>query len=574
MTTDTKLTTATFLETLAESKIKYVAVDTESNGKDHRDGSGHTWGLSVAFRLVEALPPFTMYFSVRHPDFKHRDDEIQMLFSILHTKTLVFHNAKFDLPALNDLGFDFKGQFFDTMLMVHILDEEMPSKALDYCAKYYIKDSKEKSPRFLAWLKVFGWEEMRYDIVEEYAAHDAFVTLLLFEFLLPRWQKEELDRGDYWREEQRFIRALIEIESTGVLINQDFVRSEIARGHKIMAEIEEALGVKPTGNALKDLLLDQLGLPVVKETPSGKPSFDKEAMAHYDEMLTELDSPVAKQILTYRGWQVAIGLSYENFLKYVSDADGRARPNFKIHGTVTGRLSCEKPNLQQIPRTSDKDWNGGLKAAFVPTPGWELWDFDYKNLELRLGAAYAEELELIKIFRSDQDVFTEMSKELGLTRQDTKTLVYTMQFGGGANRIATVFKVPHWQANSIRDNFFMKYPNMLSTMKKAEKAANANSKVRVWSGRYRHFNGAGTYKAFNSAIQGGAADIVKRQITRIHNSLDSDVARIVLTVHDSLVVEIREDQVTTLRPMIKEMMETVIPDFGVPFDVDVKKWGS
>jgi DNA polymerase-1 len=342
-----------------------------------------------------------------------------------------------------------------------------------------------------------------------------------------------------------------------------------------MQGIMSKIGRNPSAPTdLQALLLEELNLPVVAETPGGKPSFNRAAMEKYDILLSDLGSDLARDILIYRGWTKAISSSYENYLKYVS-ADGRVRPNYKIHGTVTGRLSCEKPNLQQIPRASQHDWDGGLKAAFIPADDWELWDFDYKNLELRLGAAYAGEEGLRNIFAAGRDVFSEMAAELGFSRQDTKTLVYTMQFGGGRQRIADVFGVTLAEAEVIRDRFFQRYPGMFVAMKKAERTANKNSKVKLWSGRYRHFNGSDqTYKAFNAAIQGGAADIVKRQIVRVHSSLDPDEARILLTVHDSIVVEIRKDRVEVLAPKIKEIMETIIPDFGVRFEVDYKKWGE
>lgn len=137
-------------------------------------------------------------------------------------------------------------------------------------------------------------------------------------------------------------------------------------------------------------MIDELKLPVVKRSPkTGAPSFDKEAMTIYDEMLEHRDNPTANLIKQYRGWQKSVTSNYLPYVELLS-LDGRLRPNYKLHGTKTGRMSCEKPNLQQIPRVSNKPWNGKMKAAFIPEDDFELWEFDYSQLELRLGTAYAK----------------------------------------------------------------------------------------------------------------------------------------------------------------------------------------
>jgi DNA polymerase-1 len=459
------------------------------------------------------------------------------------------------------------------MLMAHLLDEDLPNKSLDYIGEYYVGIRKNRSAEMQQYLDLFGWANVPAYAIQEYAAHDAYLTLLVFEFLKVRFDEEDLK--EYWTYEQEFIRTLIAIEGPGIKLDSGFCHEQITTGEDVMNKMAAALGVNPASpKDLKTLLIDQMGLPVLKETPGGKPSFDKATMIKYEKLLAEQEDERASQILTYRGWQKAVSSSYRNYLGHVA-SNGRLRPNYKIHGTVTGRLSCEQPNLQQIPRRSTKPWDGGLKRAFIAEPGWELWDFDYSNLELRLGAAYAREESLINIVNSGRDVFSEMAMELGFSRQDTKTLVYTIQFGGGANRIREVFNVSPARAQEIRETFFDRYPGFRMVMSKAQRTAERNSKVKIWSGRYRHFKGAdNTYKAFNSIIQGGAADIVKRQIVRVHKTLDPAEARILLTVHDSIVVEIRKDRVEELVPEITRLMSTVIPDFGVNFDVEGRPWGA
>lgn len=562
----------TFFEGL--ERVDHVAFDTESNGLDIRTEAGRVIGFSVSFRPYEGIDPFAAYIPVSHIDYNYSEGTWRKILEAVLQKTLIMHNAKHDLKAIEKLGYYFDGPYYDTMLMAHMLDENLPSKSLDYVAQRYTGERKERSEAMQMTIDAFGWGMLPAEMTAEYAQHDAYITLLVFEKLKPKFDKEV--EPACWEFEQEFSRVLAEIEATGVRIDPDFIRHEIERGAALMDDIAYSIGLNPGSTKdLNELLIERLNLPVVKNTPAGRPSFDKKTMEEYDILLENLGSPLARDILTYRGWQKTVSSTYRPLLELVS-ADGRVRPNFKIHGTRTGRLSCERPNLQQIPRTSVYDWNGGSKRAFVAEPGWELWDFDYRNLEFRLAAAAADERELLDIFNTGRDVFSEMAASLSMKRQDVKTLVYTIMFGGGRKRIATVFNVSPDRADEILEGFYERYPSLRETAKKAQSYARKHGRIPIWTGRYRHFDDPRNqaHKAFNSLIQGGAADLVKRQLVRVANILDPSEARIVLTVHDSLVIEIERPHVETYVPEIVKTMEAVHPDFGVKFEVEAKRWGE
>jgi DNA polymerase-1 len=344
-----------------------------------------------------------------------------------------------------------------------------------------------------------------------------------------------------------------------------------------MAEITDILGLNPgSPTQLKKLLIDELGLPVVKTTKGGKASFDKFAMEQYEELLEQMGDSRASLILEYRGWQKTCSSNYKAYLELLSP-DGRLRPNYKLHGTVTGRLSCEKPNLQQIPKVSEKPWNGSLKRAFIPREGYKLFEGDYSQIEFRLAAAYGREESLLAIFNDPtRDIFTEMAATLGMPRNSVKTLTYTIQFGGGVNRIKQVFGVTEQEARAMLDNYWNSYRGIYKVTQLAKSKAMRTGKVKLWSGRTRKFlyPEDEARKAFNSAIQGGAADIVKRAMVRLYNTVDNDDCQMLLQVHDSVVFEIREGTEDKYLPLIKETMEAVEPDFGVHFAVDVHEWGK
>ena len=563
---------------------EYLAIDTETTGEefDIRSGAGYAIGLSIAFRPIRGASIVSAYFPVRHFDWNYSQHHLSQLKEIIESQeqTLIFHNAKHDLVSLETIGIHADGPYYDTMLMAHLLDENEPSKALDYLAKKYLGDSKQRSELLQAAIKAVGWKMLPSYMVQEYAAHDAVLCLRLFEEFIAKWLEEELDKD--WEHRSQFVRVIARMEQQGICIDANLCKREIAKGEFRMREITEALNKNPGSTKdLKELLIDNLKLPVVRWTPAGAPSFNKEAMVEYEAMLAASDNPTASLILEYRGWQKTVSSNYRAYIKLL-DYDERLRPNYKLHGTRTGRLSCETPNLQQIPRVSDKAWNGALKKAFVPTEGYTLWEFDYAQLELRLGAAYAKDTSLKFIFSDpERDVFTEMAQQLGMARQDVKTLVYTIQFGGGVARVSNVFKIADSRARTLIDNFYATYPGFRQVSSRATSVARSKGYVKLWSGRRRHFSKIERqdkpYKAFNAVIQGGAADIVMHTILRLDDFLDhgkDPACRMLLQIHDAVVFEIKNGREDDYIPQIKAIMEDVQPDFGVRFKVSHNIWGD
>jgi DNA polymerase I-like protein with 3'-5' exonuclease and polymerase domains len=311
----------------------------------------------------------------------------------------------------------------------------------------------------------------------------------------------------------------------GVRVNQDFCKEQSEIGYATMADIQSVLGFDPgKSSQLGPFLLEELKLPILKQSiKTGKPSFDKNVMVQYEEILGSRNDTTAKLILEYRGWQKVVSSLYQSLLQKLSP-DGRVRPGFKIHGTSTTRLSCEKPNLQQIPREGNKTWNGKAKEAFIPEEGFILVEYDYSQLEFRLECEYTNEPKLIEAFADPtRDVFTEMSQQLGLCSQLAQERGY----------------------------------------------------IRYWTGRRRHLHPSDSSKAFNSLLQGGAAEVVKRKLLEVDKKLEpyGDDARIVLTVHDSGWVEMRPELRPELDPMIKETMAD-LPQFNTKFAVDAHLVGG
>jgi len=572
-----------------------LAVDTETTGLLIRDGRDYTQGVSVSFRSPATRELKSFYFPFRHKyGTNYPDTTLYRLQSLIETApTVTMHNAKFDLVALRNLGINVRtGSWICTAIWAHLINENYPySKSLDDCAKHYLKGTELKEkPAELAAItdaKGLGWGYVPSHLMFDYACQDTKVTYLLREALWPLFKQEELN--EYWPHKARLVEVVIEMESRGIGVNVELVKRLIDSSEQAIQDYQELLGCDPGKPAqLADLLLNRMGLPVVKSSPkTGKPSFDKEAMGVYDQILEQRNSPEAKYIKAYRGWKHARGLFYVPYLELRSP-DGKLRPSYKHHkdadegGTVTGRLSCQDPNLQQIPRVSNKEWNGRVKECFEASEGYELWEADYSQLELRLGTAYAKEPDLIQVFEEDRDIFTEMSKTLGWERQQTKGFVYSVQYGAGAKRIATVFGVTEAAAKGLIDRYYLTYPRFRAVSEAAKERVWSTRKIRLWSGRYRHFRNPKeeNHKAFNSLIQGGAADIVERIMILLFDTVDqksNGEVRMLLQVHDSVIFEIKKGTQDKWLPIIQSTMASInenVMDFGVKFAVDVHRFGK
>jgi len=569
------------LKILYDNPGSVIAVDTETTGLSVAIGTDTCIGVSVA--AVINNEPVAHYFPTNHKVGENvSKSTLEKLKYVLENKknTLLFVNAQFDLLSLETIGIIASELYFvDIPTMAHLINENKPyNKGLDSLAQFYLKDpGKLKDPE-LDKEKKTGWANTTWQKMWSYALKDAELTWRLYHHLQNMSAWKDLP-AEIWPHKQDLIRVLLSMKRHGVRIDVQLAQEYVQKGEEVMAQMEKALGVNPASpKQLKKLLIDDMGLPVVKTSKlTGNPSFDKQAMLAYDSMLEKLKNPVAQQIKTFRGWQKAVSAAYKPYLDLV-DTDGRLRCSYRLHGTATGRLSCAEPNLQQIPKASDKAWNGKVKECFIAEEGHVLLNADFSQLELRLATAYAGEEDLKKVFNENRDIFTEMSKQLGITRHDTKTLVYSMQYGAGEQRIMDAFGATKQEAKMIRQNYFSTYPDFRRFNERCTNKVEEAGRIKIWSGRERHFENRGeAYKAMNSVIQGGAADIVERIMVKCFKELEGPECRMLLQVHDSITFEVKESVVPQYIEKIRTIMEDVNAvtgdvDFNVRFAVEVDYW--
>jgi DNA polymerase-1 len=575
--TETSSTFEGFLQGLAQAE--FVGIDSETTGLRVKEGEDYLQGFSLAFAVGGQT--YSEYFP-----FRHHEDNLDMallprIIEALSEKKLIFHHRKFDLHSFMTIGVDLSEIFaYDTMLLAHFLNEEYPrDKSLDALGKHYIKKGKVSKDAMAGFTKAFGWGSVPPHLMAPYARGDAEVTLELGMHLLEMFNKRFhiTTASDLWETELALNNSLFRMEQRGIHVDMDFCKQYQGIASLEMALIESELGFEPSKTtALAKLLFDELELPVLELTSGGKPSMTKAVMNEYERMLATNDDHRAQLVLNYRGWQKANSSFYTPF-QTLSDTQGRIHCNYKQHGTVTGRLSCAEPNLQQIPRTSDKVWNGKIRSAFRAAVGFRLMGFDYSQLEFRLAAAYGQEQWLIDEFsKPDADPFTVLAERIGTDRYTAKTFTYAMIYGAGQEKIAKTLNRKVTEIEDAYDAFLSTIPGIIRAKNLAGSKARSRGYIRYWTGRRRHFrNPEDSYKAFNALLQGGGAEVVKRVLVDIDSNICDENCRLLLQVHDELVFEIREGMEEQYEPKILEMMDDFPTTFfGVNFAAAGKDWGS
>lgn len=565
-----------------------IVVDTE--------GIKRFLGLSVAFDGL----PMGMYWPIDHDQPGNISAaQKEKLFSLIRRiEVLSAHNAVHDLRFLKRYGVDYRGKFYDTMLLAHWINEEEYDYSLDALGRIYNLKSRKTKPKHMEdFIEKEGWDKVPISWMDEYSAIDSFTELELLNVELPLFREQGFD-GPLWEYEQEFIRdVMAPMMERGIRLDLEFAATEYLKGISRMEALKKELGFNPGSSIAMTKFAKELDLPVIKHTSScekckkrqpvtsheGKMSFDKEAMKEYEQILEHQNDPRASMVLGYKGWQKTTSSNYKPYMEL--SVDGILHPGYKLHGTKTGRLSCANPNLQQIPKSSDKEWNGNLKRTFISREGFGLWSIDYSQLQFRMTCAYAQQWDLIRIFNdATRDIFTEMASDMSWIRDNVKTLVYLILFGGGGTRASHAFNTSFAKGKAIVDKFNRQYPEIPAVAKQAEKAARAQGYVSMWTGRRRHFKGgAPFYRAFNAVIQGGEAEIIKRAMIRIQKEVcdkSNGECWMVLQIHDEIVVEVATGREDYYLPLIQAVMEDVPKQFceyvetHVEFRTSVNKWGE
>ena len=523
-----------------------VVIDTETNITNRFNDR---YCMGIAF----CIDGETYYVPTKHGSWLSPDDENCTLPKDLLGGIAVpcaFHNAKFDISVLRRQGIQIPEnfQFWDTMLMCHSINEEELSFSLENMGNKYCGSGKLKK------IVAVKWEDIPARFMMPYAERDALLTYQLYLTLKPLYEIYE----EGWLIDREFLLLLEQMESKGILLDVGRTVELQELCTKQLKKLEDDIGFNPNKiSELQSNLFDPppFGLGLVPRTVTKKTQRPQVNTA----FLRSTNHPTCGLLLQHRETKKQLTSYYNSYLNLVGPEYNRIHASFKQHGTVTGRVSCADPNMHQIPRDSP------IKKLFLPEDGCEMWEIDFRNIEMRLAAVYSNQQSMLDIFANEGDVHQLTADLLGISRQQAKVVNFLIIYGGEANALSDLLGISFKESDTILKNYREVYPNLYTAQKDAENAAFHNGGwIRMWTGRRRHFRNRYEYrKAFNAIIQGGAFEIVKRATLNIRMY---DVRN---QVHDSVWVNTNDPrQIPVMEKLMSGWTEEM---FGLPFTVDSKR---
>lgn len=503
----------------------------------------------------------------------------------------VGQNCKFDMLVLRNIGIETQGLRFDTMIASFLLDPTRRSHSLDFLAKTYFNH--DMIP--IADLIGKGKNQITMDQVDprnitEYACEDADMTWRLKEALDPQITGTHVEV--LFREtEMPLVEVLAQMEFNGVAIDCDFLKKlnvEMSdRLTDLTREVHQAAGHPFNLDSTKQLatvLYDEQGFSVVKKTKTGR-STDAESL---EAIAAETDHPIPKLLLEYRELAKLKGTYVETLPTQVNPRTGRIHASFNQTGAITGRLSSNDPNLQNIPIRTETGRR--IREAFVAGDADHvLLAADYSQIELRLLAHFSQDSNLLAAFREGQDIHRAVAAQVNgvspdqvtpAQRSAAKAVNFGIIYGQTAFGLSRTLGISSGEAKSFIDAYFSKYPGIKAFINQcvmdarecgfAQTILGRRRPIPELSSRNRGQVAFGERIAVNTVVQGSAADLIKRAMVVIHQRLkrEKDPARMLMQVHDELVFEVSRSNLESQTAIIRDGMQNCIR-LDVPLVVDI-----
>lgn len=562
---------------------KEISFDTETTGID--PNIADMIGMSFCWQKGDA-------YYVPVPETREEVKQFLGRFKPLFDKEDVLwigQNIKYDLTILKWYDVVIKGRTYDTMVANYVLEPDGKRNMDALSAKYL--NYQPVSIETLIGKKGKNQLSMR-DVpvadVKEYAAEDADVTLQLKQVFSP--QLDEKGVGKVFTDiENKLVPVLMEMEYEGVGVDVNFLQQyskELDVDIKAAEEnVYQHAGVKfnlGSPKQLGEVLFEHMKLEGGgKKTKTGQ-------YATGEDVLQKLRNKhkIVDDILVYRELSKLKSTYVDALPQLINPRTGRVHTCFNQTIAVTGRLSSINPNLQNIPIRTDKGRE--IRKAFVPRgEGWKLISADYSQIELRIIAAISGDEEMVKAFKENKDIHTATAakvygvdeKEVTFDmRRAAKAVNFGIIYGQSAFGLAESLSISRTEAKTIIDNYFKEYPFIKKYMDNSINFAKEMGYVETLYGRRRYLRdihsanqtvrGYAERNAINTPIQGTAADMIKLAMIKVYDALKGSgmKTRMILQVHDELVFDVPEDEVTTIQPLIRECMESAM---SLPHDVPV-----
>ncbi len=568
-------------------------VDTETTSLDYM--KAEIVGLSFAFEAGEAW-----YVPVGHdymgaPDQLDRDSVLARLKPVIENPAIgkIGQHLKYDIHVFANYGIHLQGFVFDTMLASYVVDATATRHNMDDMAALYLGIETTTFEQIAGkGVKQLTFNQIPIGDEEEpgaahYAAEDADVTQRLHDVLAARLAEEPKLESVFRTIEMPLAPILQKMERNGALVDGAMLaRQSRELGEKILALEKEAYELAGqefnlgSPKQLGQILYEKLGIPAPKKTATGQYSTA-------EDVLEQLDHPLPRLLLQHRSVAKLKSTYTDKLPELVNPKTKRVHTSYHQAVAATGRLSSTDPNLQNIPIRTEEGRK--IRQAFIAPLGYVLMAADYSQIELRIMAHLSEDEGLLNAFRHGEDVHRATAAEVfGVAiadvtsdqRRNAKAINFGLIYGMSAFGLAKQLNIGRNEAQSYVDMYFARYPGVKRYMENIRMQAGEKGYVETLFGRrlmVREIHSknaamrqAAERAAINAPMQGTAADIIKRAMIAVDAALATrgDKARLIMQVHDELVLEVRADAVDEITALLKERMGAAA-ELSVPLIVDV-----
>jgi DNA polymerase-1 len=567
-----------------------IAFDTETTSLDPMQAD--LVGLSFAVKGYEAI-----YIPVGHdypgaPVQLDRETVLKALKPLLEAKSSrkVGQHIKYDMNVLSRYGIAVQGVAFDTMLESYVFNStgsrhDMDSLALKYLGHQttHYEDIAGKGA------KQITFNQVSIEDAGHYAAEDADITLRLHQHLWPKLQAESALEKVFTDIEIPLIPVLARMEQAGVLIDGKLLLTQSSELARRMLELEgqahEAAGQPfnlSSPKQLQQILFEKLELPVVRKTPKGQPSTAEDVLR---ELADNYELP--KLILEHRSISKLKSTYTDKLPAQINPQTGRVHTSYHQAVAATGRLSSSNPNLQNIPIRTPQGRK--IRQAFVAPPGDLILAADYSQIELRIMAHLSGDKGLLEAFHDGVDIHRATAAEVfgesyekvsDNQRRAAKAINFGLMYGMSAFGLGRQLDISRPEAQEYMDTYFSRYPGVQTFMEETREQARENGYVETLFGRRLYLpeiNASNMMRrqgaeraAINAPMQGTAADIIKIAMISVDDWLQTNkpAARLVMQVHDELVLEVKEAELNDVRDAVIKHMSAAA-ELNVPLVVDV-----
>lgn len=565
-------------------KHKEICFDTETTSIDAN--AAELVGLSFSVKAGQA-------WYIPCPADEAATKKLLSQFAPLFTdphKTWIGQNIKYDLLVLKWYGTELGGEVFDTMLAHYVIDPD-GKRGMDVLSERYLGYEPVHIEELIG-KKGKGQGTMRdvaIDKIKDYAAEDADITMQLKQAFVPLLKEKQVEKV-FNEVENPLVKVLVDMEFEGIRVDEHFLK-EYSKELETEAKKAEESVYKQAGvrfnlaspKQLGEVLFDKLLLdPSAKKTKTGQYQTGEDVLLK----LAVKGHQIVDDILTFRELTKLRSTYVDALPEMINKRTGRVHTSYAQAVAVTGRLSSNNPNLQNIPVRTDRGKE--IRKAFVPRDeNHVLLSADYSQIELRIVASISADPNMCEAFRRGTDIHTataakvynieeaDVTKEM---RYKAKSVNFGIIYGQGAFGLADNLGISRTEAKEIIENYKKQFPGIQKYMDETINFAREHGYVETLMGRKRWLRdinsanftvrGFAERNAINSPIQGSAADMIKLAMQKVHAAMKKQgmKSRMLLQVHDELIFDVVKEELEELRPLVLECMQSALP---LPNDVPV-----